>query len=101
MNKKIIIAIVALVAVIGIFLGIFFLTRPETQQGAKEITVIVVHNDGTEKTFPLERKGEPQEIDLGEHIIEWIRLDKLIKSDDPSAFPALSVIEVYGTPVEA
>ena len=51
MNKKIIIAIVALVAVIGIFLGIFFLTRPETQQGAKEITVIVVHKDGTEKVF--------------------------------------------------
>ena len=51
MNKKIIIAIIALVAVIGIFLGVFFLTRPEVQQGAKEITVIVVHKDGTQKSF--------------------------------------------------
>lgn len=51
MNKKTIIAIVALVAVIGIFLGVFFLTRPQTQQGSKEITVIVIHKDGTEKTF--------------------------------------------------
>ena len=51
MNKKIVIAIVALVALVGIFLGIFFLTKPETQQGAKQITVIVVHKDGTQKTF--------------------------------------------------
>ena len=51
MDKKIVIALVALVAVVGIFLGVFFLTRPETQQGSKEFTVIVVHKDGTQKTF--------------------------------------------------
>ena len=51
MNKKTILAIVALVAVIGIFMGVYFLTRPQTQQGSKEITVVVVHKDGTEKTF--------------------------------------------------
>ena len=51
MDKKIVIALVALVAVIGIFLGVFFLTRPETQQGSKEFTVIVVHKDGTQKTI--------------------------------------------------
>lgn len=50
-NVKIILAIVALVAVIGIMLGVYFATRPETQQGSKEITVLVVHKDGTEKTF--------------------------------------------------
>lgn len=60
----------------------------------------LILSDGTEKTFPLERKAEPQEVELGEHVIEWIRLDKLIKSDDPSAFPALSEIEVYGTPAQ-
>ncbi len=51
MNKKMIIAIVALVAVIGVLAGVYFATRPETQQGAKEITVTVVHKDGTEKSF--------------------------------------------------
>lgn len=51
MNKKTILAIVALVAVIGIFLGVYFLTKPQPQQGSKEITVVVVHKDGTEKTF--------------------------------------------------
>lgn len=50
-NTKIILAIVALVAVIGIFLGIYFVTRPETQQGAKTITVTVIHKDGSEKSF--------------------------------------------------
>ncbi len=50
-NTKIILAIVALVAVIGIFLGVYFATRPQPQQGAKAFTVVVVHKDGTEKTF--------------------------------------------------
>ena len=51
MNKKIVLAIIALVAVVGILLGVYFATRPETQQGSKEITVTVVHKDGTEKEF--------------------------------------------------
>lgn len=50
-NTKIILAIVALVAVVGIFLGVYFATRPQAQEGEKEITVVVVHKDGTEKTF--------------------------------------------------
>ena len=50
-NTKIVLAIVALVAVIGIFLGVYFATRPETQAGAKEITVVVVHKNGSQKTF--------------------------------------------------
>lgn len=50
-NKKMIIAAVALVAVIGILLGVYFATRPETVEGAKGYTVIVVHANGNEKTF--------------------------------------------------
>ena len=51
MNKKMIFAIVALVVVIAIFAGVYFLAKPQTQAGAKTITVVVVHKDGTEKTF--------------------------------------------------
>ena len=29
--------------------------------------------------------------------ITWVRLEELIKADDPSPFPALTQIEVYGT----
>lgn len=50
-NKKLIIAIIALVAVVGILLGVYFGTRPETQEGGKAITVTVVHKDGTSKDF--------------------------------------------------
>lgn len=50
-NKKLILAVVALVAVVAVFLGIWFATRSETSQGAKTITVTVIHSDGTEKTF--------------------------------------------------
>ena len=50
-NKKLIIAAVALVAVIGILLGVFYATRPEAVEGDKTITVTVVHKNGTSKDF--------------------------------------------------
>lgn len=50
-NKKIIIAIIAVVAILGLMLGVYFGTRPDAQEGVKSITVVVVHKDGTEKTF--------------------------------------------------
>jgi len=58
MNKKIILAIVALVAVVGIFLGVYFATRPEPQVGAKTYTFTVVHKDGSEKTFTYHTDAE-------------------------------------------
>ena len=50
-NKKLVIAVVALVAVIAIMVGVFASTRPETSAGTKSITVTVVHADGLEKVF--------------------------------------------------
>jgi len=40
-----------LVVVVAIFVGVYVGTRPEAQQGAKAFTVVVVHGDGTSKTF--------------------------------------------------
>ena len=51
MNKKIVLAAVAFIAVIGIFLGVWALTRPETTEGSKAYTVTVIHGDGTTKEF--------------------------------------------------
>lgn len=64
-NKKLIIAVVALVAVIAVMAGIFVVTRPETVSGGKEITVTVVHKDGTEKVFEYATSAEY----LGEVIV--------------------------------
>ena len=50
-NKKMIFALVALVLVVGIFAGVWFATRPQATEGAKSITVQVIHGDKTEKTF--------------------------------------------------
>ena len=55
-----------------------------------------VFSDGSEIAFTLEKTGERQRIPCVRHGIRWIRLERLIKSDDPSAFPALRQIEVTG-----
>ena len=57
-NKKLILAAVALVVVIAIFAGVYVATRPQAQQGAKGFTVIVVHADGSEKTFEYRTDAE-------------------------------------------
>lgn len=51
MNKKIVIAVIALVAVVGLMVGVWFATRPKIEEGSKTITVTVVHQNKTEKTF--------------------------------------------------
>lgn len=57
-NKKLIIATVALVAVIGILLGVYFATRPQSTEGVKNFTVTVVHSDGSSKDFHLSSAEE-------------------------------------------
>ena len=58
MNKKVWIAIVAVVAVAALMLGVFLLTREDGVAGNKEITVTVVHKDGSEKTFQCRTQEE-------------------------------------------
>ena len=50
-SKKIWIAVVALVLAMAILAGIYVMTREDTSDGWKWITVTVVHSDGTEKDF--------------------------------------------------
>lgn len=70
-NKKLILMVVALVAMIATMAGIFFLTRPETSQGAKTITVSVVHKDGTVKEFTCHTDEEYLgPVLLAEEIVE-------------------------------
>ena len=70
-NKKTILAVVALVAVIAILAGVYFATRPETQTGSKTITVTVIHADKTEKTFTYHTDEEYlDKVLLAEGLIE-------------------------------
>lgn len=50
-SKKIIFAAMVLVLVIGLLAGIYAASGKEAVEGAKAVTVVIVHKDGTEKTL--------------------------------------------------
>ena len=50
-NKKLVLALVALILVVGVFAGVWFATRSQSTEGSKSFTVLIVHADKTEKTF--------------------------------------------------
>ena len=50
-KKKLFLSVAALVLVVGLLLGLYFATRPQTQEGTKTFTVTVVHKDGSSKDF--------------------------------------------------
>lgn len=67
MNKKTIIALIALVVVLALVVGIYFATRPKTEPendttegtaAGDTFTLKVVHADGTEKEFTITTEEE-------------------------------------------
>lgn len=60
-------------------------------------SVTFTFSDGTEETVSLEKSSKPHILSIERKGIKWLKFGKLIKADDPSPFPALTQIEVYGT----
>ena len=58
--------------------------------------VTIRFSDGSEQEFPLEKSSRAHVLPIPEKEITWLKLCNLIKAEDPSPFPALSQIEVYG-----
>ena len=58
MNKKILLAVIALVVVAAVMVGVYFSNRPEPVDGQKTITVTEVHKDGTSKDFTYKTQEE-------------------------------------------
>ncbi len=58
--------------------------------------VTLSFSDGTSIDWQLEKSQKPHKLTFPKKITTLVRLSNLIKSDDPSPFPALSQIEVYG-----
>ena len=55
-------------------------------------------SDGSFENISLDKKiDEAQVFDIVKKKIRYLTLSDLVRSDDPSPFPALSQIEVYGT----
>ena len=68
-NKKIWLAVAALVVAVAVVLGIYFVTRPAPQQGGKTITVQVVLLEGESSDFTIQTdeeylRGALESIDL-------------------------------------
>jgi len=58
-NKKIIIILaVVLAALVAVFAGVYFATRPETVEGDKTINVTVVFADKSEKNYEISTDAE-------------------------------------------
>ncbi len=59
--------------------------------------VTFTFSDGSKEVISLEKSCEPHVIPMEKKGITWLKFGELIKADDPSPFPALTQIEVYGT----
>lgn len=53
-------------------------------------------SDGSSESFKLEKTDQGQMLEFSQRTVTWVRLGQLIKADDPSPFPALTQLEVFG-----
>ena len=69
-SKKTWIALGALIVVVALLVGVFALTRPQAEEGSKEITITVVHSDGKEKVITCRTDAETlDEVLIAEKLI--------------------------------
>lgn len=57
-NKKMLFAAIALALVIALMAGIYWMTRPEAAAGQKQITITVVHGDGSTRVVEVKTQEE-------------------------------------------
>ncbi len=58
--------------------------------------VTLSFSDGTTINWPIEKNRFAQVLRFDKRQITWIKIGNLLKADDPSPFPALTQLEVYG-----
>lgn len=58
MNKKALVIILALAALVAALAVAYFVTRPESTEGMKSFTVEIVHADGATKTLEIKSDAE-------------------------------------------
>lgn len=63
-------------------------------------SVTLTFSDGEKKVWALEKSDKAHVLDLNNKELEWLTLGELIKADDPSPFPALTQIEIYGRDIQ-
>lgn len=75
---------------------VVFYLRADFPHDAWWQQVSLVFSDGGTSDFRLEKASAGQRFALEPRVIEWVRLERLIKADDPSPFPALTQIQLWG-----
>lgn len=71
-------------------------TRADFPHDAWWIEGTLAFSSGEAITFPLTKTALPQVVEFAPQNTQWAVLKRLIKSDDPSPFPALSQLELWG-----
>ena len=61
------------------------------------VKATLTFSDGTSQVVDMEKSVESHTFAIEKKGITWVKLGQLIKADDPSPFPALTQIEIYGT----
>ena len=88
-NKKILLAMIALVLVAGVLAAAYYFTRPKTQAGGKTFTVTVVHSDGTEKEFTYTSDQE--------YLGAVLQAEGLVTGTGAKLFTVAGPVLAYGT----
>lgn len=57
-NKKVILGVVAFIAVAVILGAVYYFTRPETSKGAKEVEITVVSKEGEKTEYQIDTDAE-------------------------------------------
>lgn len=57
-SKKSLFAVAALLILVVVMIGIYMYTRPTTSAGGKNVSIIVIHKDGSEKSFSYHTDAE-------------------------------------------
>lgn len=84
-NKKLLAGLLALILVIGAMAGLWLSSRETAVDGSKEITVVVVHKDSSEKTFRYSTDAEY----LGQALLE----ESLIQGEEGPYGLMLSTVD--------
>lgn len=73
-HKGTLIAAIALVLVCIVAGGIYLKFKPQAQQGEKEITILVIHGDQTEKEFQYRTDAE--------YLVEVLKENELVDGEE-------------------
>lgn len=75
---------------------IVLFTRADFPHDSWWTQVTFTFSDGSVIDFPMEKSANAHVCTFEKKKFSWVTVGKLLKADDPSPFPALTQIEVYG-----